>query len=212
MIKFTKIFVFIFSIIFTSFSYGTLITNLSATELAAANFSNAQDFLTEELEGINYVTYNGWDYAWVSPVNSVTWSGNTLYAPQLQKNWFNATISDLTGNIDHLSIIKTLGVNFFTKTENGESYFIHAVEFWNSQFKSLALTTNEESSLTSLNFAAGDIVGEINQLGARKKHFDLFYVRNVSDRPAPSQVPEPASLLIFALGLIALSLRVRRAN
>ena len=55
--------------LFSAVSQATLITNLTQAELAAKDYVNAEDQLTADLQGINYITYQGYDWAWVSPVN-----------------------------------------------------------------------------------------------------------------------------------------------
>lgn len=219
MMKFIQSIICIFTMVLASASHGALITNLTDAELAAKDYSNAQDFLTADKEGINFISVNGWDYAWASPVNDENWESNIFHAPELQKNWQVASsFTDNTNTQTHIDIIRALGVERFTRLVNGVETFIHAVQFWNSSFTSLALTDGEESETTSEDFSKGFIVGEIDfykdPYGDRYNYFDTFYVRNVNDRPteptAPTDIPEPQSVMLLALALLALQIKARK--
>ena len=122
MFKLLLVVLTLLSFIFTPISSNAaLITNLSDAELAAKDYSQANDLLTGELENINYITRDGWDIAWASPVNAEFWYGlptfsefdsgdalkNTLYSPLLQKNWMFVEDSGLN-LVDLISIRQIL--------------------------------------------------------------------------------------------------------
>jgi hypothetical protein len=173
---------------FFSLSNAALITNLSEAELSDGNISgtymNAEDQLSESLLGVNYITRFGYDWAWASRVNvesyvdSASGITNTLYRPEIQANWIFA--SD-----DLLEILRTqLFIEDFITTD-GNDTIIQAARFFNSYYEDVY---------------AGDFDRQRSQFNTGSSFFNLFdtfYVR-------PSQVPEPSTLMIFALGLIAL--------
>ncbi|MCO4799937.1 MAG: hypothetical protein KC484_12000, partial [Colwelliaceae bacterium] len=69
MFKFAIKISFLLSIIFSGFVQAGIITNLTQEELDANNFANAEDFLTEDLLNVKFITLGGWDFVWASPVN-----------------------------------------------------------------------------------------------------------------------------------------------
>jgi hypothetical protein len=186
MIKFfvSSLIFFIF-VSFFSLSQASPITNLTSTELEARNYINAEDKLSASLLGVNYITRFGYDWAWASPVNVESYVvnaasslTNTLYGPGVQKNWTFA--SD-----DLLKILREqLFIEDFTATD-GSGTIIQAAQFFNSYYEDVNV---------------GDFNTKSSQFNSGSSMFNLFetfYVR-------PSQVPEPSTLMIFALGLIAL--------
>ena len=181
-----NVLIFLVFLSFASSSQATLITNLTQAELDSRDYSNAEDHLVNNLLGINYINYKGYDWAWVSPVNLESFGGNTLYAPELQKNW---KFADQT----LLNILKTeLTLADFT-TDNGDT--IHSAQFFNSEFDYVD-ETNFNSGLVSSEWTAPDAF-MVGFFGG----FETFYVRKTTDSPS---IPEPSTLIIFALGLIAL--------
>jgi hypothetical protein len=176
--------------LFSLVSQATLITNLTQAELAAKDYANAEDQLTADLQGINYITYQGYDWAWVSPVNIEEFAGNVLYAPEVQGNWQFA-------DKGLLNILKTeLALADFT---NDEGEYIHAAQYFNSVFV----------HIDEINFISGYVSSEWTEPGAFYESFfggfETFYVRNsfsVQSAPIPSTIPEPLTSLIFVLSLI----------
>ncbi len=151
-----------------------MITNLTPEELNAKDYSNAEDQLASDLQGINYITYQGYDWAWASPVNKEEWQGNILYAPEVQDNWRFAdeTLLDVLKN--------ELTIEDF-KQANGE--LIKASEFFNSLF----------THVDEANFLSGYISSEWTEEGIPYEDyfsgFETFYVRDSSIMETPAITP-----------------------
>jgi len=178
--------VFLVFLSFASISQATLITNLTQAELDSRDYSNAEDHLTNSLLGINYINYKGYDWAWVSPVNIESFGGNTLYAPELQKNWQYA---DQT----LLNILKTeLTIADFT-ADNGN--IIHSAKFFNSIFEHVDEDNFSPDALSSELTDPDEFMADL-LLG-----FETFYVRVANDS---KPIPEPSTLIIFAFGIFVL--------
>lgn len=173
---------------YTSTSQATLITNLTQGELDSRDYSNSEDHLFDNLLGVNYINYKGYDWAWVSPVNLEDFYGqNTLYAPKLQKNW---EFADQT----LLNILKTeLTLANFTDI-NGA--VIHAAQFFNSDFHSVDEDNFNPDSLSSEWYLPDAFMPSFYG------QYETFYVRKTNNS---TPVPEPSTLMIFALGIIALA-------
>jgi hypothetical protein len=181
--------IFFISIAFSSLSQATLITNLTQTELDDRDFSNAEDHLTDDLLDVNYINYKGYDWAWVSPVNVEIFGGNTLYAPELQKNWLFADES-------LLNILKTeLTLADFT-ADNGD--IIQSAQFFNSTFEHVDDDNFGPDALRS------ELTDPNHFMVSLYEGFETFYVRKTND---PTLIPEPSILMIFAFGLITLASR-----
>ncbi|WP_206485137.1 PEP-CTERM sorting domain-containing protein [Thalassotalea sp. G2M2-11] len=211
MIKFAaKVFLGI-SLLFSIITHASLITDTS--------------LLTSD----HYVTYSdenvSIDFAWVSPINVEFWgdptleSTNQLFTPSLHDGWQFASDFDL--NI--------LTTNFtladFTIGEGDERTFIHAVQFWNTVFDDVVLKLDTDNNLENgyeiidwsnvKNFQDGLISSEWASSGVNGKnssgtsYYETFYVRKTYFQQSAVSVPEPTTLMIFALALIALSLRSR---
>ncbi len=181
---------------FFSVSQATPITNLTQDELDAYDYTNAEDHLLDSLLGVNYINYKGYDWAWVSPVNLEDYYGqNTLYAPELHQNW---QFADPT----LLNILKTeLTLADFTDS-NGNT--IHAAQFFNSDFHYVDEDNFDPEPLISSEWISPDAF-----MASFFGQFETFYVRNASE---PNPAPEPSTLMIFALGLIALASKKRLFN
>ncbi len=185
--------------LFSSFTSATLITNLTQAELAAKDYANAEDHLTADLQGVNYISYQGYDWAWASPVNMEAFADNVLYAPEVQANWHFADQTLLT-------MLKTeLTIADFTQS-NGE--LIHAAQFFNSSF----------IHVDEINFISVYVSSEWTEAGDFYASFfggfETFYVRNsftVQSAPIPTTIPEPLASLLFAFSIITLQRKLRKA-
>jgi len=154
-----------------------------------------------------YVVFDDRDWAWVSPVNVQFYdcseeidspesylttvldnSGcvNQLLAPQYREGWRFATESELD------TIFNVLTLTSFYDFDN--DMFIQATEYWNTSF----------INIDYLNFQSNKISGNWGD----NKEFETFYIRDHNSQP----VPEPSTLLIFSLGLIALTNRNKLFN
>jgi len=142
-----------------------------------------------------YVTYANLDWAWVSPVNEQFWgcpadivdaenylvtvltnSGcdNQLLAPEYREGWRYATSAELD------ILYNQLGFLAFMPTQNT---LIQAASYWNTSF------THVDTN---------DFIGAYIKSEWGNGSYETFYVRD------SQQVPEPSTLMIFALGLITL--------
>jgi hypothetical protein len=220
MFKFALKISFLLSIMFSGIAHAGIITNLTQEELDANNFANAEDFLTEDLLNVKFITLGGWDFVWASPVNIQEYEEiltNTLYAPSVQKNWDFAV-----NHLDALDILinQITITHFINPTDDS---IIQGTEYFNSDFH---YVNEDDFDQRTYEFTPAD-ADPLTK--AFEQQSELFFVRNVADRPDapnpdepeapglpgagdPVTVPEPTSLMIFALGLIALSVRVRLAK
>ncbi|MEH6385598.1 MAG: PEP-CTERM sorting domain-containing protein [Colwellia sp.] len=152
--------------------------------------------ITTDLAEDTYVTYGGYDWTWASPVNSENYNGalpgetNVLYGPSsFNRNW-----QFIEGNTLQ-ALFSELTLDLFKKTDGS---LITSIVYWNSFF----------TDTTESNFYFKSSVWVDDSAMSFFRQFDTFYVRNIADRPT-AQVPEPSTLMIFAIALIALSLRKR---
>jgi len=147
-----------------------------------------------------YVTHDGRDWAWVSPVNTqfngcaqpienseeyltevLIDSGceNQLLAPQYRDGWRFATGAELS------VIFNVLTISSFYDFDN--SMYIQATEYWNTDY-----TLGDR-----LNFDANKISGE----WSNNIDFETFYVRNHD----VLSVPEPSIFFVFIFSLILIT-------
>jgi len=203
--KFTVIFIFVISLVFSNTSNATLITDSS--------------LLTSD----NYVTFVGdgvtIDFAWASPVNVEYWGNpnlettNRLYEPDSHQGWGYASSDDL----DLLLLNFTLD-----DFSNIDGTYIQAVSFWNSYYTDIVLrfTIAIDGELVELvdrenlkNYAPGGVSSfwasaGVDGQNATGSENETFYVRKTFTNNS-TPVPEPSTLMIFALGLIALASKKR---
>lgn len=195
--KFVLAFIFIISLVSSNMVNATLITDSS--------------LLTSD----HYVTYEGdgviIDFAWASPVNVEYWGDpdldttNRLYAPELHEGWGYASDSDIDILLDNFTI---------DDFSNDDGSYIQAVSFWNSVFDDIVLRMNIggvevvfDGNL--LDYTPGKVSSEWASSGVDGSQVlgsgnETFYVRTtLTNNPAP--IPEPSTLMIFALALITLA-------
>lgn len=191
-----NIFIFIVVLSFSSLSQATLITNLTTAELESADYSNAEDQLTSDLLGVNYITYKGYDWAWVSPVNLESSGGNKLYAPELQENWLFADDA-------LINILKTeLTLADFTDADDN---IIQAVEFFNSNY--VHVDTDDFNS----DFVNSEWTVEGSFMSGLFGGQETFYVRDLSATPT-KPIPEPLTILLLASAFILLHTKLRKKS
>jgi len=193
-----NIFIFIVVLSFSSLSQATLITNLTTAELESADYSNAEDQLTSDLLGVNYITYKGFDWAWVSPVNLESSGGNKLYAPELQENWLFADDA-------LINILKTeLTLADFTDADDN---IIQAVEFFNSNYVHVDTADFNSDFVNSEWTVEGSFMSGL--FGGQ----ETFYVREaLTAGTNPTPIPEPLSLFMFASAFILLHAKLRKKS
>ena len=143
--------------------------------------------ITSDLSEDNYITVGDLDWAWASPVNVPSVFENTLYAPSLHNGWRYAEANELL-------ILQSLTLaDFEVRDVNGNILYIkQAVEYWND------ISTHIDIS----DFNAGMRASVWTTDAQTEYNYETFYVRNI-------QVPEPSTLMIFAIALIALSMKKR---
>lgn len=173
----------------------------------------------------SYITYNGIDIAWASKVNSERYyisldEVNVLLTPDVQNGW-------VYGSTEQLLMLTSLSGNDLLAlfTRNDGSY-INAFEYWNTiysgvdntndvlagQIRSewvwsiplnddLASKTDSEKGLQAYEIT--------NTTGSA---YDTFYFRVANSNNSGTPVPEPSTLLIFAMGLLALTFKARKQS
>ncbi|AOW77500.1 hypothetical protein A3Q34_11910 [Colwellia sp. PAMC 20917] len=153
-----------------------------------AGVANAT-LITADLTENNYINYKGLDWAWASPVNVEVYGSNRLYSPTLHEGWRFASENELI-------ILKTeLTLQDFTGIDgSGNEFTIQAIEYWNTHYVRFNIEDFNNDWVNS----SWTITPNIDW------NYETFYVRDT-----PSDVPEPSTILIFAIALIALSLRKR---
>jgi len=191
---------------FSSFSQATLITNLNQLEIDTGDYANAEDQLTTDLLGVNYISIGDFDWAWVSSLNLEQSAGNTLYAPEVQENWRFATVDDLL-----MLKVDTI-VDQFTDNDGN---LIQAMEFFNSDETLLA--PSSVNDLKNNHVASEWTIPDSDPFGIWEifRQYDTFYVRDSSAAPAPGApkpIPEPLTIIIFATALIALQAVSRKKS
>ena len=177
----------------------------------SAVFAAHATLITEDLSEDNYIEYKGLQWAWASPVNAKDWLGvNTLYTPELHSGWRYATDDEMT-------ILKTeLSLAHFTRTdEQGDSYYVHAVQYWNDFF------TNVTDFNNLINILAMEVASELKETHLDlNAYYDTFYVRDIivdeqeHNAPTPPAVvvSAPTSLLLMLIAFFTLVIRARKLN
>jgi len=144
------------------------------------------------------------DWAWVSSVSvNFTYDGGTLknilYSPDLIAGWRLASSNEFnyfSQNIDSNDFKNTIN-----NPGNGSDTHKIATYFWNDNYHNFNVNDLNNGYITS----SWVENSEYNFFGI--SYFETFYVRTHSSDPQP--VPEPSTLMIFTLGLIALASKKR---
>jgi hypothetical protein len=144
--------------------------------------------ITTDLTADTYITNNGLDWTWASPVTSATWSSSTLEAPDFHAGWRYATQAEL-------SFLDTILDLFYTP--QGEA--IQSVQYWNTSFTHTDARDWNQGKITSSAAAAA----------LSSSYDETVYVRG-SD---VSAVPIPAAAFMFAPALLGfIGLRRKAKN
>jgi hypothetical protein len=188
---------------------------------------------TGEVSQDSYIIYKdstgkSWDIAWASDVNSELYfegslsSGgifNTLFSADTHVGWTTMPFDETEGVLEFFvgweaSEIEEL---FIIDPTAPTPTYKHAFEYWNSVFSEplVGFDFNPELIRSDMAFTWNDYKGTIDAslLGnndAGGATFDTFYFRESNVQTgSTAQVPEPSTLMIFALGLIALASKKR---
>jgi hypothetical protein len=160
-------------------------------------------YITTDLTEDNYISYQGYDWTWASPVNETNYDRedfvngrviNTFQDADFHTGWMDIVNTIADPNLEQLFASLSLD-NFKDASGN----IIHSVAYWNSYF-----TTVDE-----LQF--GTRLGQKNDTpNSSSFYFETFYVR-ASVAPT-TNVPEPATLFILAIGLVGVAIRQKVAK
>lgn len=191
---------------------------LLLSSVAQATPITTQPAVENDTQAGSYITYNGVDIAWASNVNSERWylsldGYNTLLAPTIYTGWDFAT-TEQWDMITALSGSELLAL--FTRESDGS--YIQAFEYWNTFYEadnnasnvlngkiasnwSWSVPTNEDTD----NLNDAQKIAQIEAIDFISTSFyDTFYFRTTQTNNS-TPVPEPSTLMIFALGIIALA-------
>lgn len=178
-----------------------------------SNALTTDDYIVYNYDGVDY------DIVWASNVNSEKWytdrayNFNTLFAPSYYANsgWAYAGEDDIP---DLLTIFSGLSGSEVESLFKSNNTYVNAFSHWNSIFDEV---TNNNDILnknirSTWSWFAPD--SDIDSMDLEEKKlqrtnisatsgttYDTFYVRKTNSL---IPVPEPSTLIIFALGLIAL--------
>ncbi|MBA6352297.1 PEP-CTERM sorting domain-containing protein [Colwellia sp. BRX9-1] len=153
-------------------------------------------YIKTDLANDTYITYKGYDWTWAAPISTTNFSG----IDPTTDEWVDNIFEDPTVHLGWMAIIDNDIKQLFTELtlgdfqRNGE--IIQSVAYWNSHF--VHVDTGDFTVKVGIKGADGYVYEEN----------DTFYVRNIASRPI-LPVPEPSTIMIFAIALIALSLRKR---
>jgi hypothetical protein len=167
--------------------------------LMLVSSSSFAGLITTDLAEGTYITHEGYDWTWASKVNVTNvvdgFTGNqilnTFEDAGSHAGWMEIVNTATDPDLERLFLELTLSL--FTDV-NGES--IHSAAYWNSTY-----TDVDHGSFALRSGQKNDDAGSLTA------YFETFYVR-----VTPSQVPEPSTIMIFAIALIALSSRKRAIN
>jgi hypothetical protein len=153
--------------------------------------------ITTDLAENTYISHEGYDWTWASPVNVTTkvfggGFGGVAFTNTFENADFHAGWMDFDeiNDPEIYTLFEGLTFDDFTRIDGS---IIHSAAYWNSYY-----TEVDGTQVQFTDRKGKKIESDIYE------QFETFYVR-----VTPSQVPEPSTLLIFAIALIALSLRKR---
>lgn len=181
--------------------------------LSVSSLANASLMLTED----DYITFYhedldlSLDWAWASNYNVQTYISNgevfnELLSPTVIDGWREASTDEFKAFTD-----KRITDLSFKRDGGG---YKNAVKYFN---------TNENISISGLDFRDGYISSEFREnvtyndsfdfFDKKNYFYDTFYVRTSSATGgAPKPIPEPLSIIIFATAIIALHIKRRKKS
>lgn len=169
------------------------------------SFFSSASLITNDLTEDSFYTYAELDWAWVSPVNiQFIGCSNLVLNPDL---YLTSVYSDPNNSCDNQLLDPSFhaGWRFATDDElqilkneislsnfiRADFSFINATMYWNTSF----------THVDYVDFMNGNFSSQWGN-----STFETFYVRDAKT------VPEPTTLMIFALGLITLAVRKKYKN
>ena len=181
----------------TKFTFKLLILLFTSSVFSSSVFAS---LITDDLTPDTYITYEGYDWTWASPVNTSIYKGtdpthneyvtNVFEDPSFHAGWMFIEGSELK------ELFLQLTLADFQR--NGE--IVQSVAYWNSDFVHVDISDFESGSKSGVKSAKESLV----------ENYETFYVR--ASLPEAAQVPEPTTLFIFAAGLVGFALRKRNAK
>ena len=173
-------------------------SKLLCSFLLLLSSSSFAGFITTDLAEDTYVTYGGYDWTWVSSVNSTNFEGTNPADGQFVTN----VLEDPTAHAGWMFIQGTELETLFSQLTlsqfqvNGE--IIQSAAYWNSHF--VHVDVFDFNNKSGVKVADGSIFD----------FYDTFYVRASLSPVSPvTSVPEPTTLFIFGIGLVGFGLRQR---
>jgi hypothetical protein len=178
---------------------------LVVLSIITAGVANA-GIITTDLTEDTYITSNDIDWTWASPINVTTRGNNTLYGPDFHMGWRYATDIELQYLKDTLTLsdfAKKDALGNVVKDSLGNVVYINSIEYWNTDLTTLIAgdidNFNNDAIKSQLSITMPELFTQW--------YFETFYVRNTVT--GNTQVPEPSTFMIFAIALIALSIKKR---
>jgi hypothetical protein len=157
----------------------------------------------------NHVSIDGLDWIWASSVNEQGFVGMPLRPGEVNiisgpsDGWRYAEEDELVNLRNAILLDSDFYLGLFT---NDDGTYKHALSDWNSHLTNLTLFGGFGSISDLDNFKAGQINSRISANPDAEWQYETFYVRGTT------QVPEPSTIMIFAIALIALTMRKRAIN
>ncbi|GAW94424.1 MULTISPECIES: hypothetical protein [Colwellia] len=214
--KFAVMVISIITLVFSNISQATILP-LNVNDLTA------DDYIVYNYGGVDY------DIVWASKVNSEIWytdktyNFNTLFAPSFYENsgWGYAGEDGIPDLLTIFSGLLGSEVESLFLLNNS---YVHAFSHWNSVFDEVINNNdilNKDIRSTWSWFAPDSDLTDISEKKLQHKNimstsgatYDTFYVRKtLTFIPAPKPIPEPLTITLFAIALIALQIKMSKKS
>lgn len=139
--------------------------------------------ISTPLTADDYISYNGLDWAWASPVAAVNWGSNELMAPSFHEGWRYATATEWASRPD---------ASMFLTVPGDVSTAKNAVAYWNTYYTHIDYNDAVIGYVTSSPTGSWD---------------ETWYVRDAS---GSAPVPEPSTFILLGAGLAGLAYTRKR--